>query len=144
MLARSSAEGSATTKRPCFIRKSPTKGPTKNNFPFWAADPSRLAALLEAQISRYSSLLAPCQPDAPTRRLVRDFRNANYGVASSPEKGNLFLAAPLFNRQTRESGFVGIKFESHFRRNPQVRGRQPPNYQVIGPSQINYSHRLRV
>jgi hypothetical protein len=53
------------------------KGPTKNSFPFWDADPSRLAALLEAQISRYSSLLAPCQPGA-----------------STPEKGNLFLAAP--------------------------------------------------
>ncbi len=54
-----------------------TKGPTKNNFPFWAADPSPLAALLEAQISGYSSLLAPCQPGA-----------------STTEKGNLFLAGP--------------------------------------------------
>ncbi len=27
------------------------KGPTKNNYPFWAADPSLLAALLVAQIS---------------------------------------------------------------------------------------------
>ena len=71
------------------------KGPTKNNFPFWDADPSRLAALLEAQISRYSSLLAPCQTGAPPRRLVRDYQNASCRGASAPEKGNLFLAGPL-------------------------------------------------
>ena len=42
------------------------KGPTKNNFPFWDADPSRLAALLVGHISRYHSLLVPCQPGAST------------------------------------------------------------------------------
>ena len=61
---------------PCISNSSP-KGPTKNNFPFWDADPSRLAALFVAQISRYSSLLAPRQAGA-----------------STPEKGNLFLAGP--------------------------------------------------
>ncbi len=71
-----------------------SKGSTKNNFPFWAANPSPLAALLEAQISGYSSLLAPCQPGAPTRRLVRDYRNVSCWGASPPEKGNLFLAGP--------------------------------------------------
>jgi hypothetical protein len=53
------------------------KGPTKNNYPFWDADPSRLAALLVGHISRYYSLLAPCQKGA-----------------STPENGKLFLAGP--------------------------------------------------
>jgi hypothetical protein len=54
-----------------------TKGPTKNNYPFWDADASRLAALLVGHISRYYSLLAPCQTGA-----------------SAPENGHLFLAGP--------------------------------------------------
>ena len=54
------------------------KGPTKNNVPFWGADPSRLTALFVGHISRYHSLLTPCQTGA-----------------STPEKGTLFLAGPL-------------------------------------------------
>ncbi len=53
------------------------KGPTKNNFPFWGADPSRLTSLLVGHISRYYERLAPCQTGA-----------------STPENGSLFLAGP--------------------------------------------------
>jgi hypothetical protein len=59
-----------------WARRS-TKGPRKNNFTFWDAEPSRLAALLVGHISRYYSLLAPCQTGA-----------------STPENANLFLRGP--------------------------------------------------
>ena len=42
------------------------KGPRKNNYPFSAADTSRLAALLVGQMLPAFSLLAPCQPGAST------------------------------------------------------------------------------
>ncbi len=48
------------------------------DFPFSAADPSRLAALLVGRILPVRSLLAPCQPGA-----------------STPHNGNLFLRDPL-------------------------------------------------
>ena len=53
------------------------KGPGKNNYRFLDADASRLAALLVGHISRYYSLLAPCQTGA-----------------STPKNGHLFLPGP--------------------------------------------------
>jgi hypothetical protein len=44
------------------------KSPTKNNFAFWDADAFRLAALLVGHMSRYYSLLAPCQTGTSTPR----------------------------------------------------------------------------
>ncbi len=85
--------------RACSLRQQRrAKGPGKNNYLFLDADASRLAALLvafrsepverrarlrqrpnwkNAHISRYYSLLAPCQTGA-----------------STPKNGHLFLSGP--------------------------------------------------